>query len=100
MKQIVLSADGERKVYSVPDAVADHLEKYCLEFCTSWLPSSPNAQKYRRGGVLCYNEEDFIAYLNQWIFPEEPSFLVDNLGWVDFGSALPGPYRGCPEFNF
>ena len=41
MKNIVISADGDRKVYSVPDAVADNLTRYCgdlpsnsyLSFC-------------------------------------------------------------------
>ena len=33
MKNVLLSADGDISVFSVPDEVADHLEKYCLEFC-------------------------------------------------------------------
>lgn len=37
MKEIILSADGDSIVYLVPDAVADNLEKYCLEFCEVWL---------------------------------------------------------------
>lgn len=41
MKNIVLSADGDRVVYSVPDVVADRLEDYCMEFCCHWLPDSP-----------------------------------------------------------
>ncbi len=35
--------------------------------------------------MLHYNEEDFIAYLNEWIFPKEQAFLAENLGWIDFG---------------
>ncbi len=100
MKNIVLSADGDRVVYSVPDKVADNLEKYCLEFCTTWLKTSPHAKKYRTSGGLCYNQEDFINYLNKWVFPEKPSSFVENLGWIDFGSALPEKYKNCPEFNF
>jgi len=45
MKNIVLSADGERKVYSVPEAVADYLYEYCMDF-DKWLWSSPDAKKY------------------------------------------------------
>ena len=100
MKCVLLSADGDRMVYAVPDIVAENLEQYCMEFCTKWLWESPDAAKYRLNGVLCYHEGDFIEYLNRWVFPEEPSVLVENLGWIDFDQALPEKYRGCPEFNF
>ena len=99
MKNVVLSADGDRMVYSVPDSVADRLDEYCLAF-TEWLYASPHARKYRIGGGLCYNEADFISYLNRWIFPEQPSQLVRNLGWIDFGQPLPEPWQDCPQFNF
>lgn len=99
MKNIVISADGDRKVYSVPDIVADNLEKYCMEFC-AWLTTSPHAKKYRVRGILCYNETDFIDYLNKWVFPEEISCFVENLGWIDFSASLPEQYKKCPEFNF
>ena len=100
MKNVVLSADGDRMVYSVPDVVAGRLEDYCMEFCCHWLPDSPHAQKYRVNGVLCYNEADFIDYLNRWVFPDQPSLLVKNLGWIAFDQPLPKPYRSCPQFNF
>ena len=100
MKNVILSADGELKVYAVPDIVAEHLEEYCLEFCTVWLESSPHAKKYRVSGGLCFNEEDFIDYLNQWRFPDAPSFLVENLGWIDIDAPLPAPYCDYPAFNF
>lgn len=32
MRNILLSADNEISVFSVPDEVADNLEEYCLEF--------------------------------------------------------------------
>ena len=32
MKNVILSADGDQFLYSVPDPVAEHLEKYCMEF--------------------------------------------------------------------
>lgn len=100
MKNVVISADGDRKVYSVPDVVADNLSKYCIEFCTKWIRNSPNAKKYRIRGGVCYNEDDFIEYLNTYLFPNEKSMLVKNLGWVDFRSKLPEPYCDYPEFNF
>ena len=100
MKNIVISADGDRKVYSVPDVVADNLREYCIEFCANWLRNDPHAKKYRKGGMTCFDEDDFIEYLNTWIFPNQKSVLVKNLGWVDFDSQLPAPYTNCPQFNF
>ena len=91
MKHVVISADGDRKVYSVPDVVAENLRAYCMEFCTKWLRTSPHAGKYRRSGVFCYNEDDFIEYLNTWVFPDQKSTLVANLGWIDFREKLPQP---------
>ena len=43
MRDIILMADGARKVYSVPEAAAENLEKYCLDFCDK---SSMIAQLY------------------------------------------------------
>lgn len=37
MKNVILSADGDRMVWSVPDVVAANLEEYCMEFCCRWL---------------------------------------------------------------
>ena len=45
MKSIILSADGDRVVYSVPDVVAENLDQYCIEFCDKWLHTSPYAKK-------------------------------------------------------
>ena len=100
MKNVVISADGDRKVYSVPDVVADNLREYCIEFCGNWLMNSPNAKRYRKGGMCCFNEDDFIDYLNTWVFPDQKSVLVANLGWIDFREKLPEPYRDDPSFNF
>lgn len=101
MKQVILSADGPYRVYSVPDAVADDLEKYCMEFCCHWLPTSPHASKYRsETGSLCYTEKDFIEYLNQWIFPEQRSELVEDLGSMSCADILFSKYADCPDFNF
>lgn len=100
MKNVILSAEGESKVYSVPDAVADDLERFCLEFCDDWLYNSPDAEPYRTDEGVCYNEADFIDYLNTWVFPEEPSVLVKDLGFLRWSWCIPFRYRRCPRFNF
>jgi hypothetical protein len=99
LKNVVLSADGDRTVYSVPNKVADNLEEYCMEFC-NWLCTSTHAKKFRVEGGLCYNEADFIDYLNKWIFTNQQSKIIENLGWIDFECALPDKYKDCPQFNF
>lgn len=100
MKKVLLSADGDSIVYLVPDAVADNLEEYCLEFCSKWLRYSPDAEKYRKDGVLYYTERDFIDYLNVYVFPDCESQMVENLGWTDLGDNLPERYKDYPYFNF
>lgn len=100
MKNVVLSADGDSVVYVVPDAVADHLEEYCLKFCCEWLWHSPDAEKYRTSRGVCYNEEDFIHYLNTYEFPKEKSEFVENLRWTDFGRVMPAKYASTPYYNF
>lgn len=103
MKTVLLSADGELAVYKVPDIVAENLEQYCEAFCNKWLHVSPHAQKYRTdSGVVCYDESHFIEYLNTWIFPDEPSQLVETLQGVYHYelAAVPEQYRDCPWFNF
>ena len=72
MRDIILMADGARKVYSVPEAAAENLEKYCLDFCDKWLWTSPDAAVFRKSGVLRYDERDFISWLNllsRGVFP-------------------------------
>ena len=64
MKHIIISADGDSMVYLVPDEVADQLDKYCLSFCDTWLHTSPDAEPYRTGSIVSYDEKDFIKYLN------------------------------------
>lgn len=103
MKNVLLSADSEISVFAVPDEVANNLEKYCLEFCCDWLHKSPDAAKYRikMGSVIgvCYNEKDFIAYLNQYVFAEQ-SVLITTLTNVYEEDNLPIEYIGLPYFNF
>lgn len=59
-----------------------------------------NAEKYKIKNVYCYNEADFIDYLNEYVFPEKKSVFVKNLGWTDFGRNLPVEYKDHPYFNF
>ena len=100
MKEIILSADGDSVMYLVPDEVANNLKKYCIEFCDVWIRKSPHAKRYRTGRGVCYNEEDFIDYLNKYIFPSQKSVFVKSLGWTDLGKKLPSEYQGYPYFNF
>ena len=100
MKKVILSADGDSIVYLVPDDVADNLEEYCLKFCSNWLRYSADAEKYRKDGVLCYTERDFIDYLNAYVFPDCESMMVENLGWTNLGDNLPKRYKDYPYFNF
>ena len=48
---------------------------------------------------LCYNEKDFIAYLNQYISTEQAA-LMTTLAGVYVGDELPDKYAGLPYFNF
>lgn len=102
MKPVVLSADGEAMLCSVPDAVAEHLEDCCMAFCTHWLWESPEAERYRQTvngiTVVCYTEADFIGYLNTYAFPGQPSFLIEGLGCPFY--EIPARYQNLPRFNF
>lgn len=100
MKYIIISADGDSMVYFVPDEAADHLERYCLSFCDTWLHTNPDAEPYRMGSVVSYDEKDFIKYLNTWVFPEQPSVFIENIGQVESNADIPEKYRECPVFHF
>ena len=96
MKNVLLSADGPLSVYSVPDDVADNLWEYCMEFI-DWL--NHNAEDYVRdtsaGPIICFDESDFIDYLNQYVFQEQ-STLVAPLSPM----TPPEEYKYLPHFNF
>ena len=100
MKEVIISADGDSMVYLVPDTVADNLSRYCTFFCDKWMKKSPNAWKYKTAGGYCYQEADFIDYLNEYVFPDQKSVFVKNLGWTDLGRNLPSAYQHHPYFNF
>lgn len=99
MKEVILSADGPSAMYLVPDLVADNLYDYCMDFCCNWLRKSPFAAKYRCGNALCYNELDFIEYLNEHVFPQEKSGLIQELGYMT-SKEQKQRYREIPAFNF
>ena len=100
MKEVILSADGDSFVYRVPDIVAENLSDYCIGFCDRWMKTSPDAKKYKIKGGYCFTEADFIDYLNQYVFPNEKSVLVKNLGDTHQGKKLPSEYKNHPNFNF
>ena len=88
MKNVIISADGDRMVYAVPNIVADNLTEYCIEFCDKWLRTSAY-------------ERDFIEYLNRFKFPQEPSVFIENLGPIGIDELpIPERYKDCPMFHF
>jgi hypothetical protein len=97
MKYVLLSADNNPSVYLVPDIVADNLSKYCMEFCDKWLYESSHAKKYSIGGGVCYNESDFIEYLNTWVFPSKQSIMIETIARDE---EIPPQYQCCEWFNF
>ena len=83
--------------YAVKFAVHGNSQR--LKAFSRWV-TSPNAVKYKLKGGFCFNEADFIDYLNEYIFPDEKSTFVKSLGWTDLGRDIPEEYQGLPYFNF
>lgn len=102
MKKVLLSADNEPSVYLVPAEAADNLDEYCCEFANEWLPHYKRAKKYHTGHGVCYNEEDFIEYLNRYIFPDRPAQYIETieLEWDGREEVLPDGYKDMKWFNF
>ena len=102
MKHLILSADGDRMVYLVPDDVADHTGKYVRLFY-SWMKVSRQAKHLRRkmGAQIgyCFNEQDFVDWLNHHKFRDTPCVFVKNLGFIN-PLRFPDEYKDCPWFNF
>ncbi len=103
MKKVLLSHDGKMKMYLVPDDVADNLKKYCMDFAFDWILNDPNAQKLRvttpSGEVgYMFGAQDFIDYLNDFIFPNQKSTLVSEMDFYDY--EIPEEYKDIPWFNF
>ena len=80
MKEVLLSADSKVKMYLVPDIVAEHLSEYCIEFCDHWIWNDPNKkyiQEFNGHIGAVFNESDFIDYLNEFLFKDEKSILIE-----------------------
>ena len=52
MKNIILSADGPMRVYSVPDKIADGLEGACWYFNSIWMFEEPQVKQFLKTGSL------------------------------------------------
>ena len=102
MKNVILSHDDKVRIYSVPDEVADNLDKYCWEFAANWIWKNPNGakllQEIRGQKVAIYGSTDFVDYLNEWIFPQQKSVLIEQLNYYDY--ELPENYKDYPQYNF
>ena len=103
MKEVILSADDEAKIYIVPDEVADNLDKYCWDFAADWVWNGPEKNRFLvelgagKFGVM-FDDSDFIDYLNRWAFPEQHSKLLNVLGCYDY--EVPETYKDYPKYNF
>lgn len=87
-------------MYSMPDKVEKRLSKYCYEFYNNWLLTSRHAKQYWKNSGLCYDEHDFIEYLNKWKSRKEPSILIETLLWVQTREDLPDHYKNLRWFSF
>ena len=93
MKNVILSADNELKVYLVPDFVAESLGSLGAEFGKNWK----TLQVRSRDG---FDEGDFIEYLNEKRCESEKCVFVESLGWDRSRKKWPEKYRKCPFFGF
>ncbi|MDO5141528.1 MAG: hypothetical protein Q4D31_00740 [Eubacteriales bacterium] len=103
MKKVLLSHDYEMIMYLVPDDVADNLEKYCMYFCGEWIWNNPNGEKLlvtMEDGEKCamYGAQDFIDYLNDYVFPEQKSMPVAEMDFCSY--EIPKEHKDIPWFNF
>lgn len=102
MKNVLLSHDGTVSMYSVPDEVAEHLGEYCEDFSANWIWKNPNGRKLMKNilgtVVAVYDGDDFIDYLNEWLFPKQLSRLVKRLDF--YFNEVPEEYKKYPHFNF
>ena len=102
MKEVLLSHDSEVQMYLVPDEVAEQLREYCIAF-TDWIWNNPNGAKLlvdlengEKGAM--YGADDFIDYLNEWLFPTQKSRLVQVFDFNFY--EIPKAYQMYPQFNF
>lgn len=103
MPNILLSADGPIRAYSVPEEIYANLSDWIDRFY-DWMAHAPEAAALRQvfpSGTIGFRftEEDFIMYLNSVAFPDQPSVLVEEMD-ADALSNLPNSFRNCPYYNF
>ena len=87
------------RVYSVPDKIANNLEDACWYFSSIWIFDSPQSERFIRNGVACYNDKDFIDYLNSWEMPEFNSVLIKTLEAIEV-LGIAEIYKDCPRHSF
>ena len=93
MKNVILSADNELKVYLVPDFVEESFNKLCMDFSMNWKDRLIHPKDW-------FDEKDFVEYLNEKVCKEEKCVFVEKLGWDYKPKKWPEKYRKCPHFNF
>lgn len=98
MKNILLSADGEVFVYSVSEEVVNNLEKYLNDFMNWMQNGKEETKKFRICGALCYDQSDFIEYINNVL--GKKAVEVENLGWIDSKEEIPDKYKELIWYNF
>ena len=103
MEDVLLSHDSGMMLCRVPSEVAHNLDSFCLDFASSWVWHGPENGRFLRpfgeemvGAV--FGTADFIDYLNRWIFPEERSRIIRELGC--FADEPPAEYVDLPRYNF
>ena len=104
MAYIVLSADNQPTLYQVPEEVALHLNKLARQFLNAiqnpkspFLKNMTDSVTGQKHPILCYNEEDFVAWLNRKKQTRDEKIIAvahaENY-------ALPDEWRNYPHFSF
>ena len=101
MKEVILSADGDLSLYSVPAEVADNLATVANEFALNYVwrgeKSGRFLELYEDRYVAVYDEEDFIEYLNTVLYPQKLSHKIKTI--YDF-DCVAEEYAKIPRYNF
>ncbi len=104
MAFIVLRADSQPTLYQAPEEVALYLKMLARQFLSaiqapnsSYLRSMTDSVTGEKHTLLCYNEEDFVAWLNRKKQTREEK--VKAVAQSD-DFALPDEWLDYPYFNF
>ena len=95
MKNVILGADNELKVYLIPEFIAESFSRYFTDFSKNWK----TLQMHPQDG-FGFDETDFIEYLNDKICGDEKCVFVETLGWEYNPKKWPSKYKKCPHFYF